>query len=111
MAIVSTDRKTLSSQADIEHRLVLVTGATGFIGANIVDSLLSRGLRVRGTTRSLKKGELMKQARPQYASQLEFVQIGDISQIGAFDHVMDGVDAVIHTASVRVTSHVTESES
>lgn len=59
----------------------------------------------------MKKGELMRQARPQYASQLEFVQIGDISQVGAFDHVMEGVDAVIHTASVRETPPETGSAS
>lgn len=53
----------------------------------------------------------MRQARPQYASQLEFVQIGDISQVGAFDHVMEGVDAVIHTASVRETPPETGSAS
>lgn len=80
---------------------MLVTGATGFIGAHIIDSLLFRGLKIRATARSLEKGELMKKARPQYASQLEFVEIGDISIIGAFDNIMDGVDAVIHSAAVR----------
>jgi uncharacterized protein YbjT (DUF2867 family) len=34
--------------------LVLVTGATGFIGSNIVASLLSKGVRVRGTVRDVK---------------------------------------------------------
>ncbi|KAL3412859.1 pyridoxal phosphate-dependent transferase [Aspergillus fumigatus] len=78
---------------------VLVTGATGFIGAHVVDSLLDRGITVRGATRSLSKGEQMRAARPDHASRLEFVQIEDFSKLGGFDHVMEGVDAVIHVAS------------
>lgn len=32
---------------------VLVTGATGYLGSNVVKSLLDRGYSVRGTVRSL----------------------------------------------------------
>jgi nucleoside-diphosphate-sugar epimerase len=39
-------------------------------------------------------------ARPQHASKLEFVQIEDLSKLGVFDHAMEGIDAVIHVASV-----------
>jgi nucleoside-diphosphate-sugar epimerase len=81
-----------------------VTGATGFIGAHVVDSLLARGIAVRGATRSLSKGEQMIAARPKHASKLEFVQIDDFSKLGVFDHVMEGVDAVIHVASVCLPS-------
>jgi hypothetical protein len=42
----------------------------------------------------------MKAARPQYASKLDFVVVEDFTQIGVFDSVMDGIDAVIHVASV-----------
>lgn len=35
---------------------VLVTGATGFIGSHVIDQLLARGIKVRGTVRSLEKG-------------------------------------------------------
>ncbi|KAH9893108.1 3-beta hydroxysteroid dehydrogenase/isomerase family protein [Xylariomycetidae sp. FL2044] len=78
---------------------VLVTGATGFIGAHVVDQLLSRGLKVRGATRSLAKGDLMKQARPQYATQLDFVLIGDFQSPSGLDDAVKGIDAVIHVAS------------
>lgn len=55
---------------------------------------------MRGSTRSMRKGEDMKAARPQYASQLDFVVVEDFTKIGVFDSVMDGIDAVIHVASV-----------
>ncbi|KAF8242735.1 NAD(P)-binding protein [Wilcoxina mikolae CBS 423.85] len=79
---------------------ILVTGATGFVGAHVVDSLLRRGLRVRATTRSLSKGQRMIQDRPDYASKLDFIQIGDITHPGCFDSaVTGGIDGVIHCAS------------
>lgn len=81
---------------------VLVTGSTGFIGAHVVDSLLKRGLKVRGATRSLQKGEQMKAARPEYASKLDFVQVEDFTNVGVFDNIVQDVDAVIHVASVCI---------
>ena len=92
--------------ADIET--VLVTGATGFIGAHIVDGLLRKGVTVRGTTRSLAKAEQMEAARPGYASKLHFVQIGDFSENVDFSEAMAGVDAIVHTASVRVDHYHSE---
>ena len=81
-------------------QFVLVTGATGFIGAHIVDTLLAKGLRVRGATRSLAKGNAMIKSRPQYAGKLEFVKIDDFEKPGGLVEAVDGVDGVIHTASV-----------
>lgn len=79
---------------------MLVTGATGFIGAHIVDVLLSRGLKVRGATRSLAKGKAMIDARPKYNSRLDFVQIDDFQESANFAEAVKGIDAVIHVASV-----------
>ena len=90
---------------------VLVTGATGFIGAHVVDCLLSRGIRVRGTTRSLSKGEEMIQARSQYQGKLDFVQIDDFENTGVFSEAVKGVDAVIHVASVGHASSSTWAKS
>lgn len=78
----------------------MVTGATGFIGAHVVDCLLARGLKVRGTTRSPAKGEAMLRARPQHGDRLDFVQIKDFDQLGVFADAVKNVDAVIHVASV-----------
>lgn len=85
----------------MDIRFVLVTGATGFIGAHIVDALLARGIRVRGATRTLAKGETMLQARQQYAHLLEFTQIEDFENPGGLVGAVKDVDAIIHTASVR----------
>ncbi|KAI1843933.1 hypothetical protein JX266_009989 [Neoarthrinium moseri] len=78
---------------------VLVTGATGFIGAHVVDCLLAKGLRVRGASRSTAKGEAMVQARPQYKDKLDFVQIDDFARAGVFSEAVKDIDAVIHVAS------------
>lgn len=78
-----------------------MTGATGFIGAHIVDTLLSRGIKVRGATRSLDKADAMIRARPQDAQNLDFVRIEDFENPGGLLEAVRGVDAVIHTASVR----------
>ncbi|KAL4871197.1 hypothetical protein BDV12DRAFT_206792 [Aspergillus spectabilis] len=83
----------------MDIQFVLVTGATGFIGAHIVDALLARGLQVRGATRSLAKGEAMMKARPQYKDQLEFIQIDDFEKPGGLAEAVKGVDGIIHTAS------------
>ncbi|KAK2756963.1 hypothetical protein FQN54_004931 [Arachnomyces sp. PD_36] len=88
----------------------LVTGATGFIGAHVVDNLLKRGLRVRGATRSLQKGGQMKAARPEYASKLDFVQVEDFTNVGGvFDGLLQDINAVIHVAS-PLTYTITDNE-
>lgn len=82
-------------------KFVLVTGATGFIGAHVVDTLLERGIKVRGATRSIEKGNAMANARSQHAASLEFVQIQDFENPGGLEEAVQGVDGVIHVASVR----------
>ena len=86
----------------VHRNYVLVTGATGFIGAHVVDSLLKRGIRVRGATRQMSKGEEMIKARPQFAAVglLDFVQIRDFQELGVFEDAVKGVDGIIHVASV-----------
>jgi hypothetical protein len=42
----------------------------------------------------------MLEARPEFASQLDFVQIQDFAKTGVFDDAIKEVDAVIHVASV-----------
>jgi NADPH:quinone reductase-like Zn-dependent oxidoreductase len=101
--ITMSQNPASSSTKSPEDRYILVTGSTGFIGAHVVDNLLARGYRVRGATRSAQKGEQMKDARPHYASKLDFVVVEDFTKTGVFDSAMDGIDGVIHVASVRTS--------
>lgn len=51
----------------------------------------------------MNKGEAMMKARPQFASQLDFVQIEDFEKSGVFEEAVKDVDAVIHVASVSLS--------
>ena len=81
----------------------LVTGAAGFIATHILEQLLAKGHRVRGTVRSLKKEKdlLPLRALPGAAERLELVE-ADLLEAGAFEAAAQGCDAVLHTASPYV---------
>ncbi|MFC7676921.1 NAD-dependent epimerase/dehydratase family protein [Mycolicibacterium sp. GCM10028919] len=74
---------------DLGH--VLVTGGSGFVGANLVTELLSRGLRVRSFDRAPSQ-------LPAHPS-LETV-VGDITDSGDVAKAVADVDTVIHTAAI-----------
>ncbi|TPX41492.1 hypothetical protein SeMB42_g05555 [Synchytrium endobioticum] len=80
-------------------KLILVTGANGFIAAHCVQQLLQRGYRVRGTIRSESKGTHLKKIFSKHVNQLELVIVSDITAKGAFNEAVKGVDAVLHVAS------------
>ncbi|TCD63097.1 hypothetical protein EIP91_006001 [Steccherinum ochraceum] len=84
-------------------RFKLVTGATGCVGAHVVDELLRRGHRVRATTRSIAKGEEMRRTRPTAADRLEFVLVGNFAA-GCFDEAARGVDGIFHCAAPVATT-------
>jgi nucleoside-diphosphate-sugar epimerase len=67
---------------------VLVTGANGFLGQRLCESLLDRGHRVRAATRD---GSAVAGA--------ERVAVGAIGLTTRWDEALDGVDAVIHAAA------------
>lgn len=70
---------------------ILVSGASGFLGTNIVLQLLGKGHTVRAF--SLEGSNTAYIDKP--GVELAF---GDVADPAAVDIVMDGVDAVIHTA-------------
>ena len=83
-------------------KLVLVTGANGYLASATVQHFLEHGYHVRGTVRSLHKAEGLKAALyPQYESALSFVVIDDMTRAGVYEQAgaLDGVDAVCHVAS------------
>ncbi|KAJ5531745.1 hypothetical protein N7527_005138 [Penicillium freii] len=78
---------------------ILVTGANGFIGSNVIHSLLELGFRVRGTVRSTKPwlDEMFREkfGRDSYES----VVLANFEDVDTLVGVMDGVSGVAHVAS------------
>ncbi|KAK5726152.1 hypothetical protein LTR17_012967 [Elasticomyces elasticus] len=75
---------------------ILVTGANGFIGSNIVDFLLSLGYIVRGTVRS-EKPWLMDMFEAKYgAGRFESRVVPALDDKEALTTVLDGVSGVVH---------------
>jgi 3beta-hydroxy-Delta5-steroid dehydrogenase / steroid Delta-isomerase len=70
---------------------VLVTGGSGFVGANLVTTLLDRGYSVRSFDRAPSP------LAPH--SQLEVLQ-GDITDKDVCAQAVDGIDTVFHTAAI-----------
>ncbi|ADT98170.1 3-beta-hydroxysteroid dehydrogenase [Mycolicibacterium gilvum] len=70
---------------------VLVTGGSGFVGANLVTELLERGLHVRSFDR-------VASALPAHA-RLEIFE-GDITDADDVAAAVDGIDTVFHTAAI-----------
>jgi len=81
---------------------VLVTGINGYIASHVADQLLLAGYKVRGTVRSISKGEAVKaalEARHPGAN-IPIVAVADMAQAGAFDEAVKGVSGIAHVASV-----------
>ena len=72
--------------------MILVTGATGFIGRHLVKRLAQNGERLRCLVRDVRRAE---QILP--ADAVELVQ-GDTTRAATLATVLQGVDTVIHAA-------------
>jgi nucleoside-diphosphate-sugar epimerase len=82
---------------------VLVTGATGFLGVNLVRRLLADGARVRVLVRSRDK------AKPLANGGAEVV-VGDITEDAAVTNALDGARVVYHLAGRLFAPGIPESE-
>jgi UDP-glucose 4-epimerase len=81
----------------MENRLVLVTGAAGFIGSNLTDRLLREGYRVRGYDNfSTGRIEFLEGALRSDAFEL---LKGDLLDGEKLKTGMEGVDTVFHLAA------------
>jgi nucleoside-diphosphate-sugar epimerase len=82
---------------------VLVTGATGFIGSRVIEVLLARGRRVRGTVRSSTTGQALDALRALEGAgdRLDFVE-ADLMDPAGLTRAAAGCGTVIHTASPYV---------
>lgn len=88
--------------------IVLLTGATGFIGLRILQGLLNAGYSVRAVVRSQRKGQwLIDRVRASAkcpTSGLSTIVVTDFTADGAFDHAARGASAIIHVASPITSS-------
>jgi nucleoside-diphosphate-sugar epimerase len=77
--------------------LILVTGATGFIGSHIVQEALAFGFCVRAVVRSQAKADLLQQALT--GSDLTTCIVPDFDDAAALDKAVSGCAGIIHPAA------------
>ena len=73
--------------------MILITGATGFLGNYLVDEFLSSGYDVRVLVRNAAERNLP------WGNLVEVID-GDILDIVSLEKAVDGVDAVVHGAAM-----------
>lgn len=86
-------------------KTVLITGASGYIAKHIIVRLLNQGYHVRGSVRTLARGQEVRDAVQHHISdpealsdRLTFVAL-DLAEDSGWDAALEGVDVLIHTAS------------
>lgn len=79
--------------------LIVVTGANGYIGSNIVDCLLQLGFKVRGTVRTPKPW-LDQLFQTKYGvDSFESIIIASLEDEAVVKNALAGVSGVVHTVS------------
>ncbi len=73
--------------------LALVTGATGCVGANIVEALLARGYEVRALRRTTSSLDALAGLSPAFA-------VGDVTDYDSLRSAMAGCELVLHAAAI-----------
>ena len=82
---------------------VLLTGATGFVGSHIVDSLIARGIATAVLLRPTSNRRFIEPHLPQLD-----VRIGSITDPQSLDPAMRDITHVIHCAGCTKALHVSE---
>ena len=73
---------------------ILITGASGFIGANLMRELVNRGFDVKGTIRR-DKANLTDNLK-------NYIYIDDISSDINWSDVLSDIDTIIHCAGISI---------
>lgn len=84
---------------DPSSTTILVTGASGYIGANIVREALDLGYHVRGTARSQEKADNTKKSFKNHPNYTAVIVPDFVHPSAAIDESVKGIDAVILVAS------------
>ncbi|KAJ5555814.1 NAD-dependent epimerase/dehydratase [Penicillium sp. DV-2018c] len=78
---------------------ILVTGANGFVGSNVIHHLLELGFRVRGTVRAAKPW-LDKMFQDKFGEDsYESVILTNFDNVNTLFEVLDGISGVAHVAT------------
>lgn len=96
--------ETLKQQLQLEPKTWLITGAAGFIGSNLLETLLKLNQRVVGldnfsTGHQRNLDEVKTEVTPQQWSQCRFIE-GDIRKLEDCQKACEGVDYVLHQAAL-----------
>ncbi|CAF1052741.1 unnamed protein product [Brachionus calyciflorus] len=84
-----------------QTKLVLVTGASGFVALNVIQELSKTNHKIRATVRNVNdktKVDIIKRASNKSKYPIEIVS-GDLTNPDSWIDACRGVDIVIHTAS------------
>jgi nucleoside-diphosphate-sugar epimerase len=81
-----------------KDKLVLITGATGYVASRAANDFLEAGFSVRGTSRSLKSAQALLSFFSAYvdAGRFSIVEVPDITVPGAFDEAVKGMPIISH---------------
>ncbi|PWW76277.1 NAD(P)-binding protein [Tuber magnatum] len=87
---------------DQDLPLVVLTGASGFLGSQTLDYLLKQNYRVLAPVRSLSRLSYQKAryANTHYAARIQYVEVPDQSVPSSFGNILTGAEAIIHNATV-----------
>lgn len=96
--------EALKRQLAASPKKWLVTGAAGFIGSNLLETLLGLGQTVRGldnfaTGNKQNLDEVKAAVGPEAWRRFEFLE-GDIRKVKTCQSACDGVDCVLHQAAL-----------
>jgi len=77
---------------------ILITGASGFLATHVIAKALEAGYSVRGTVRSLEKGDAIRRRYSHLGDKFDIVVVSDLVT-GNLTEALNGISAVIHVAS------------
>ena len=81
-------------------KTVVITGAAGFLGSHLTDTLLAKGYRVIGID-NLSRGSLENLAQSATHKNFEFHQ-ADVCDLGALLRCVDEASAIAHLAAFKI---------